>query len=96
MFGNGYQNGHGDQKGHGDQNGNGYVANSTVGSADDRVVFVPYKDAYATGFEDMRRRVPNIAKIRTYAGWQPQKSLNHILQDVIAEFAEEQAVAVTA
>jgi len=80
LFANGYKN------------GNGHTAVTT----DDRLVFVPYKEAYASGFEDMRRRVPNIAKIRTYTGWQPQKSLQQILNDVIAEFSKTQPVAVAA
>ena len=46
---------------------------------------VPYDEAYAKGFEDMRRRVPSIAKIRQYIGWQPTKCLDEILQLVIAE-----------
>jgi UDP-glucose 4-epimerase len=61
-----------------------------------RLVFIPYKEAYATGFEDMRRRVPSTAKIQTYTGWQPRKSLNQTLQDVIAEFGARQGVAVAA
>lgn len=47
------------------------------------IVMVPYTEAYATGFEDMRRRVPSIAKIRVYTNWQPKKTLDDILSDVI-------------
>ena len=46
---------------------------------------VPYDEAYAKGFEDMRRRVPSIAKIRQCIGWQPTKNLDEILRLVIAE-----------
>jgi len=46
---------------------------------------VPYDEAYAKGFEDMRRRVPSIDKIRQLIGWQPTKNLDEILQLVIAE-----------
>ena len=31
------------------------------GQADDRVVTVPYDEAFPVGFEDMRRRVPDIS-----------------------------------
>lgn len=48
------------------------------------IVHVSYHDAYAPGFEDLRRRVPDIAKIRTAVGWQPERSLEEILDDVIA------------
>ena len=50
-----------------------------------RIDFVPYEQAYATGFEDMRRRVPDISKINALTGWRPQRDLDTILQDVIAE-----------
>lgn len=46
---------------------------------------VPYDEAYAKGFEDMRRRVPSIAKIRQFIGWQPTKDLDEILRLVIAD-----------
>ena len=35
------------------------------------IVFVPYEEAYEQGFEDMRRRVPDIAKIEAAIGWKP-------------------------
>lgn len=45
---------------------------------------IPYSEAYAPGFEDMRRRVPDISKIYAATGWQPRADLNQILDDVIA------------
>jgi len=48
------------------------------------IVYVPYAQAYETGFEDMRRRVPYIDKINRLIGWAPRASLDDILQDVIA------------
>lgn len=45
---------------------------------------VPYEQAYAREFEDMRRRVPCIAKIARFTGWQPTKSLTEILTLTIA------------
>lgn len=45
---------------------------------------ISYTDAYAPGFEDMRRRVPDIAKVRTTIGWQPEHTLEQIIDDVIA------------
>ena len=44
---------------------------------------IPYSEAYAPGFEDMRRRVPDTAKLHAAVGWQPHKSLTDILEDVI-------------
>lgn len=44
---------------------------------------IPYSEAYAPGFEDMRRRVPDIGKIRVAIGWQPRLGLATILEDVV-------------
>jgi UDP-glucose 4-epimerase len=52
-----------------------------VGS-DSEIVYVPYDVAYEPGFEDMQRRVPDIAKIREVIGWEPQRSLEDIVVDV--------------
>jgi len=52
------------------------------------IKLIPYEQAYSSGFEDMRRRVPNIDKIKATIGWQPKTSLNEILErtrDYIAE-----------
>jgi UDP-glucose 4-epimerase len=54
---------------------------------------VPYSEAYAPGFEDMQRRVPDTSKIQRAIGWQAQRDLGEILDDVI-EF--ERARLVTA
>jgi UDP-glucose 4-epimerase len=53
-------------------------------SNDERILLVPYEEAYTAGFEDMRQRVPDISKIGHYTGWEPHRSLEHILHDVIA------------
>ncbi len=55
---------------------------------DARIVFVPYEEAYAEGFEDMARRVPDISRICETAGWQPAHSLDDTLDDVIAAIGE--------
>jgi UDP-glucose 4-epimerase len=44
---------------------------------------VPYDEAYAPGFEDMRRRVPCIDKIRRLIGYQPRCTLDDTLRKVI-------------
>lgn len=56
----------------------------------DPIVFVPYAEAYAPGFEDMRRRVPAISKIHEYIGWQPQYTLQDILRDVVTSFEQKE------
>lgn len=47
------------------------------------VQYVPYNEAYAPGFEDMRRRVPDTTKLHQAIGWQPTRDLAQILDDVI-------------
>jgi UDP-glucose 4-epimerase len=46
------------------------------------ITFTDYEDAYAVGFEDMARRVPNISKILKFTGWEPKLGLNTIIEDV--------------
>ena len=49
-----------------------------------KIEYIPYKEAYGEGFEDMKRRVPDISKIRKFIGWQPEVDLEELLQRVIA------------
>jgi UDP-glucose 4-epimerase len=48
------------------------------------VQLVPYEQAYEEGFEDMRRRIPDVSKIRALTGWQPTRNLADIIADVVA------------
>ena len=50
-----------------------------------KIVYIPYGEAYPPGFEDMQRRVPDIARISALIGFNPSRSLEEILGDVIAE-----------
>ena len=56
-----------------------------TGSRSD-VVYVPYSEAYGNGFEDMRRRVPDVSKLRSTIGYAPDTSLDAALQRIIATF----------
>lgn len=49
------------------------------------IQLIPYDKAYAAGFEDMRRRVPDTSKIKTLTHWEPTRTLDKILKDVIDE-----------
>jgi UDP-glucose 4-epimerase len=46
------------------------------------IEFIPYEKAYAPGFEDMQRRVPDISKIKQDLNWAPKKNLSQIIADV--------------
>jgi UDP-glucose 4-epimerase len=52
------------------------------------IVCVPYEQAYGEGFEDMPRRVPDISKIEALIGYRPTRSLDQILESVIAFFRD--------
>jgi UDP-glucose 4-epimerase len=51
------------------------------------IEFIPYEKAYAPGFEDMQRRVPDISKIKQDLGWAPKKKLSQIITDVAAHIS---------
>ncbi|MDQ3639973.1 MAG: GDP-mannose 4,6-dehydratase [Actinomycetota bacterium] len=61
---------------------------SMAGSGSD-VKLIPYDRAYESGFEDMRRRVPDTTKLRSLVGWRPTRSLDDILTEGLAEVAAE-------
>ena len=46
------------------------------------VIYIPYREAYAPGFEDMRRRVPDISKVGDLLGWRPSISLTETIDTV--------------
>lgn len=47
------------------------------------IVYIPYEEAYAEGFEDMLRRMPDVSKLQRYIGFAPTTTLDAMLQDVI-------------
>jgi UDP-glucose 4-epimerase len=51
------------------------------------IEFIPYEKAYAPGFEDMQRRLPDISKIKQDLGWVPKKNLSQIIADVAAHIS---------
>ena len=51
------------------------------------IEFIPYEKAYAPGFEDMQRRVPDISKIKQELNWAPKKNLSQIIADVAAHIS---------
>jgi len=61
---------------------------SLTGS-DSEIEYLPYDQAYAPGFEDMRRRVPSIEKITRLTGFLPQYSLDNSLNKII-DFERQQ------
>ncbi len=52
------------------------------------IVHVPYERAYEKGFEDMRHREPDIAKIRGLIGFRPKVDLDEMLEKIIEYFEQ--------
>jgi UDP-glucose 4-epimerase len=50
------------------------------------IKLLDYQKAYPAGFEDMARRVPDITKIKSAIGWQPEHDIDSIIADVVAYF----------
>lgn len=46
---------------------------------------VPYEQVYGADFEDMRRRVPCLKRVRELIGWQSMRNLDTILDDVAGD-----------
>jgi UDP-glucose 4-epimerase len=58
------------------------------------IEFVAYEDIYGSSFEDMRRRVPNLEKIRQAVGYQPEIKLDQLLEMTIRQTCEESGRSV--
>ena len=48
------------------------------------IVAVPFEEAYESGFEDMRRRMPDITKLRRLIGYRPTLGLPAMLEAIVA------------
>lgn len=57
--------------------------------SNEHVLYIPYEDAYAVGFEDMHQRVPDISRIQQLTGWKPRHSLTEILTDMVSSYVVE-------
>jgi UDP-glucose 4-epimerase len=45
---------------------------------------VPYAQVYGAEFEDIRRRIPDLTRIRQHIGYEPRHNLDDIIRDVLA------------
>ena len=46
------------------------------------IKFIPFEEVYGEGFDDMRRRVPDLTRAQNLIGWQPKYSLDEIILQV--------------
>jgi UDP-glucose 4-epimerase len=58
-----------------------------ITSSASAVHYIPYDQAYESGFEDMARRVPSLEKLVQLTGFRPSTHLNLIIDKVAAHFA---------
>lgn len=58
----------------------------TMTRSTSEIRYIPYDEAYEEGFEDMRRRVPDISKIKGLLNFQPTRNTREIVQSVIDHF----------
>lgn len=56
----------------------------TITGSNSPIVNVSYEEAYAPGFEDMQRRVPDTTRIHNLLRWQPHYPLGEILQAIMS------------
>jgi len=47
------------------------------------IIYIPYEDAYEDGFEDMRKRVPDISKIQKLIGYNTTMNIENTIKSVI-------------
>jgi UDP-glucose 4-epimerase len=59
-----------------------------LSNSSSEIVHVPYDEAYEEGFEDMPRRIPDIAKINKLIGYKPTVDIEGIIQSVIGYYRE--------
>ncbi len=56
--------------------------------SDSEIVNIPYEDVYGPGFEDMRRRTPDLTKIHETIGYSPVKTIDDIVRDVTMFYSQ--------
>jgi UDP-glucose 4-epimerase len=61
----------------------------TLTGSRSEIVRIPYDEAYEAGFEDMPRRVPDIAKVQALVGYAPTVELDEILTRVVEHFRQQ-------
>jgi UDP-glucose 4-epimerase len=54
-----------------------------VTASSSEIGYVPYDEVYGQGIEDMLHRQPSIDKVTGAIGWQPTRTLEDILKDVV-------------
>ena len=56
---------------------------------DIKIDYIPYDQAYEAGFEDMRRRIPVVCRIKELIGYEPKIQTEEIIDRVIDSIKSE-------
>ena len=59
-----------------------------IAGSESAIEYIPYEKAYGPGFEDMKRRCPDISRIKELVGFEPKIDLRGIIQSVIDYYKE--------
>ena len=59
-----------------------------MAGSESAIEYIPYEKAYGPGFEDMKRRCPDISRIKELVGFEPKIDLRGIIQSVIDYYKE--------
>jgi UDP-glucose 4-epimerase len=65
-------------------------------SSDSEIQLVPYDEAYGKGFEEIGRRHPDLGLINGATGWEPTRTIDDMIDDVIADHAARVEVSEAA
>jgi UDP-glucose 4-epimerase len=58
----------------------------TLAESTSPIEHVSYDEAYGPGYEDMRRRTPDISKLKDATGYEPQNTTDDVIHDVISYY----------
>ena len=61
--------------------------------SDSPIELVPYEQVYGQSFEDMRRRVPDLSRIRRVVGYRPMATLDQLLEVIVRDHCERMGIA---
>ena len=60
---------------------------------DAAIEHLAYEQAYSSGFEDLRKREPDLRRIRDAIGFAPRRNLEQTIRDLAAQMAGERAAS---
>ncbi len=65
----------------------------TATGSTSEIVYIPYDEVYGQGIEDMLHRQPAIGKISAEIGWEPTRTIDEILADIVDQMRSGPVIA---